>query len=56
MTKPPNDFYHHATMLMLDAIMDDDTYAADYEEEDHMAQISQYTECVRALGGARDAG
>ena len=56
MTKPPNrrDFYHHATMLMLDALMDADTYAADYEEEDHMAQISQYTECAR--GGARDAG
>ena len=54
MTKPPNrrDFYHLATMLMLDAIMDADTYNADCE--DPWDQISQYTECAR--GGARDAG
>lgn len=58
MTEPPNrrDFYHLATMLMLDAIMDADT--ADCAEVDPWDQISQYTldECARALGGARDAG
>lgn len=44
MTEP--DFYHLATMLMLDALMDDDC-------GDHMAwdRISQYT-----LDEARDAG
>ena len=51
MAKPPNrrDFYHHATMLMLDA----DTYDADCV--DPWDQISQYT-LDEALAGARDAG
>ena len=53
MTKPPNDFYHLATMLMLDAIMDADTYDADCA--DPWDQISQYT-LDEALGDARDAG
>ena len=46
-------FYHLATELMLDAIMDADTYDADYAEED---QISQYPLDVLGCGGPRDAG